>query len=76
MVWGTDLGSGYSQDAHSLKDNRAIDREKNKSFVTIQIGFSQNIASLSSVHYCLDFFLNYNLNGKSDFTRSMFGKAL
>lgn len=32
MVWGTDLGSGHSQDTHSLKDTRAIDTEKNQKF--------------------------------------------
>lgn len=33
MVWGTDLGSGHSQDAHLLKDTQAIDiEEKNQKF--------------------------------------------
>lgn len=56
MVWGTDLGSGHSQDAHLLKDTQAIYiEEKIKSFLMIQIGFSQNTVILSRIIYCLDF---------------------
>lgn len=56
MVWGTDLGSGHNQDARLHKDTQAIDtEEKTRSFLMIQVGFSQNIVSLSSIIYCLDF---------------------
>lgn len=56
MVWGKNLGSEHSQDSHLLKDTRAIDIEEKTKVFHIQISFSQNTVSLSSINYCLDFY--------------------
>lgn len=57
-VWGTNLGSGYRQDSHQLKDvhTQAIDlEEKKKKIVKIHIGLSQNTVSLASMNDGVDF---------------------